>query len=60
MDEKRLFNETLSALVDYANANAGHVLVQDVKDYFKNIIKDENQYKMIYVYLYKFPAVCFT
>ncbi len=51
MDEKRLFNETLSALVDYANANAGHVSADDVKDYFKNIIKDEAQYTMIYAYL---------
>ena len=51
MDKKVLFNETLTALVEFAAANNNEITMDDVKIYFKDFIEDESQYQFIYDYL---------
>lgn len=51
MDKKQEFNEALSALVEYATVNGNVITTDDVKEYFHNIIDDENMYTAIYSYL---------
>lgn len=51
MDERLLFNEALSSLMEYATANGGRLTTEDVKKYFKDILNDETKYQSIYAYL---------
>lgn len=51
MDQRLLFHEALSSLMEYATVNGGQLNKDDVKRYFKDILKDETQYKSVYAYL---------
>jgi RNA polymerase primary sigma factor len=51
MDKKVLFNETLTALVDFAATQGNKLTIDDVKLYFKDLIDDDSQYRFIYDYL---------
>lgn len=51
MDKKVLFNEALTALVEFAATQGNEITPDDVKLYFKDLIEDDSQYKFIYDYL---------
>lgn len=51
MDERLLFNEALTSLMEYATINGGQLSKEDVKKYFKDILRDETKYQSIYAYL---------
>lgn len=51
MDKKSEFNEALSALVEYATVNGSTITTADVKEYFKNIINNDDGYIAVYKYL---------
>ena len=51
MDERLLFNEALSSLMEYATVNGNQLTKEDVKKYFKDILKEESQYHSVYTYL---------
>lgn len=51
MDERLLFNEALSSLMEYATANGGQIKQEDVKRYFSDLLKEDSQYDMVYQYL---------
>lgn len=51
MNKKVLFNEALTALVEFAATQGNEITSDDVKLYFKNLIEDDSQYQFIYDYL---------
>lgn len=51
MDKKVLFNEALVSIVEFADANANTITMEDVKLHFGNIIEDDSQYEFILEYL---------
>lgn len=51
MNKKVLFNEALTALVEFAATQGNEITSDDVKLYFKDLIEDDSQYKFIYDYL---------
>lgn len=51
MDKKALFNQALTSLVEFSAVKGNEITMEDVKDYFKDIIDDDSQYQFIYDYL---------
>lgn len=51
IDKKKEFNDTLAELVSFANVSGNKLTKEQIRLYFKDIIKDEENYQPIYNYL---------
>lgn len=50
-NEKFLFHEALTLLIQSANINGGHITVEEINSAFDGIIDDDSKYSLIYNYL---------
>ncbi len=51
MEQKVLFNERLTALIEYAAAHQNRLRMEEIQSHFDDLISDESQYAFIYDYL---------
>lgn len=50
-NEKSMFHEALTFLIQSANMNSGHITVEEINSAFDGIIDDDSKYSLIYNYL---------
>ncbi len=51
MDQRAQFQEALTSLIEYAASKQNRLSEEEIKECFREIIRDESQYDLIYSYL---------